>query len=510
MNLQQLTGKLTTRGWIGIGGAVAATVAFLFVLMQLASAPSYTTIQAGVNPSQISKMTSALTTAGISYQLQDNGTAIGVQSDQVSQAQVALAGTGAGSGAPSLLQLESQVGSSLGANESQINTQTEAELEAQLEGAIDQIQGVSSALVQIVIPDQTAQLFANTSTAATASVLLDDSGTFDAGSAKGIADLVAGAVPGLSSSRVTITDQTGALLWPSSVGGGAGGLPAAQSAELAYDAEMEARADAAINSILGPGKGQVQVSATLNANTQSSSSITYHGKPIVIGTNNSLETLKSNGGSTTGTGAVTGAIGVSGTGTNNYKKTTTNDTIGIDKTVTQSTIAPGQVVQQNIDVTLSTAIPAADQTAAEKTYIQNAVAAAVGYNAKRHDSIYTSFLKFAALPLATPASATGGMSTMIGYAKYALVGLGALLFLFFVSRMLKKRENEGFIGTPTWVRELDAPRPLAAVEAEQIDQPQRIMQLRAPINVAKQQVEDLVERDPDRVANQVRAWMSED
>ena len=99
---------------------------------------------------------------------------------------------------------------------------------------------------------------------------------------------------------------------------------------------------------------------------------------------------------------------------------------------------------------------------------------------------------------------------MIGYAKYALVGLGALLFLFFVSRMLKRRENEGFIGNPTWVRELDAPRPLAAVEAERSTSRQRIMQLRAPINVAKQQVEDLVERDPDRVAKQVRAWMSED
>ena len=35
-------------------------------------------------------------------------------------------------------------------------------------------------------------------------------------------------------------------------------------------------------------------------------------------------------------------------------------------------------------------------------------------------------------------------------------------------------------------------------------------QLRPPVNVAKRQVEDLVERDPDRVAQQVRAWMAED
>ena len=34
--------------------------------------------------------------------------------------------------------------------------------------------------------------------------------------------------------------------------------------------------------------------------------------------------------------------------------------------------------------------------------------------------------------------------------------------------------------------------------------------LRSPVNVPKRQVEELVERDPDRVAQQVRAWMSED
>ena len=36
------------------------------------------------------------------------------------------------------------------------------------------------------------------------------------------------------------------------------------------------------------------------------------------------------------------------------------------------------------------------------------------------------------------------------------------------------------------------------------------MQLRPHVNTAKRQVEDLVERDPDRVAQQVRAWMAED
>ena len=54
----------------------------------------------------------------------------------------------------------------------------------------------------------------------------------------------------------------------------------------------------------------------------------------------------------------------------------------------------------------------------------------------------------------------------MSYAKYgAVVAFVAILFLFFVARLLRRRENEPFAGHPTWVRELESPRPLAALEA---------------------------------------------
>jgi flagellar biosynthesis/type III secretory pathway M-ring protein FliF/YscJ len=42
------------------------------------------------------------------------------------------------------------------------------------------------------------------------------------------------------------------------------------------------------------------------------------------------------------------------------------------------------------------------------------------------------------------------------------------------------------------------------------EEPADIKRLRSPVNIPKRQVEELVERDPDRVAQQVRAWMQED
>ena len=38
----------------------------------------------------------------------------------------------------------------------------------------------------------------------------------------------------------------------------------------------------------------------------------------------------------------------------------------------------------------------------------------------------------------------------------------------------------------------------------------RVAALRPPVNLAKRQVEDLVDRDPERVAAQLRSWMGEE
>jgi flagellar M-ring protein FliF len=468
---------------------------------------------AGVDPAQTGKITQALSAQGIAYQLQNNGTAVAVQSSQEAQARVALAGQGllaAGSGAGGsspLSQLTS--GSSLGQSQFQTHVAYQAALEQQLQSTIQSIQGVTSAQVQLALPDQTQQLFSGSTQQASAAVLLNDSGTITPASVKGIADLVANSVQGLTDQKVTITDQHGQLLWPSASGTTDGAALAKQSAEGSYDSQMAAQINGMLAQTLGPGKATVQVNADLNTNQTTLDSLTYTGKPIPITQQTTNESLRGGG---SGSGGVAGtntggnipSYAASGGSNSRYSNKSTNVTNGVDKTVTHTQVAPGQVNRQSVAVLVSSAVPASELPA-----IKAAVNAAAGINAKRGDTVTVQQIPFAK-PAATasPTSPT----KMLGYAKYGLVGLGALIFLFFVGRQLRKRENESFAGTPTWLRELESPRSLADVEAEraQLDQPTRVMQLRSPVSVAKQQVEDLVERDPDRVASQVRAWMSED
>ena len=506
MPLRQLVSRLSPRGWAVVGGSAAVAILFLVIVFRLASAPTYTTILSGLDPAQTGKITSELDTKGITYELQNGGTALAVEPSQSSQARVALATAGLlSSQQPGMSLLDSQ---QLGASTFQQQVTYQRALEGQLAQTIESIQGVTSAEVQLVLPDATQQLFSDSSSPATAAVELSGSTGLDAGAVKGIADLVANSVQGLSADKVTITDANGDLLWPngSSGGDGSGSLLAKESAEQQYDQSEAAQLAEMLTQTVGAGKAQVEVNADLNADQSTSQSLTYAKKGVPLTQQTQNETLSGAGAANAAgtTGNVPAYATTTGGGNSKYANKTATTTYGVDKTVTNTTIAPGQINRQSVSVLLDKSVPASAIPA-----LTAAVSNAAGIVKSRGDTLSVQQVAFA--KIASPTVATP--SKMMDYAKYGGIGLAAFGFLLFVTRQLRRREHEALTGQPTWLRELESPRPLAALERSQYaddDEPAQVRQLRSPVNVAKRQVEDLVERDPDRVAQQVRAWMSED
>ncbi|MGA9857118.1 MAG: flagellar basal-body MS-ring/collar protein FliF [Solirubrobacteraceae bacterium] len=503
--------KLSPKGWVMIGGSLVVAVAFLMIVMSMASKPSYSTLMAGIDPAQTGKVTSTLSAQGISYQLQNNGTAVAVSSSQTAQARVALATAGLLTNQqPGFSLLNNQ---SLGQSNFQQQITYERALEGQLASTIQTINGVSSATVNLVLPNSQDQLFSSNTQSATASVLLGGS-SLPASSVRGIATLVSSSVPGLPLNKVTITGADGSLLWPSSDTTDSGGLLAKAAAGQKYDSAMSTTVNAMLAQTLGAGKAQVVINANVDANQATSDTLTYAKKGVPLQSQTSTELLK--GGS--GTGGVAGTAGniagnaaVGTGGASNYNNKTTNTTYGVDKTITHAVIAPGNVLNQSVSVLVDKSVPASALPA-----IKAAVSNAVGLNTKRGDTISLGQLSFAK-PAATTTPTASSPSSMMNYAKYGAAGLGSLIFLVFAGRMLRKRERESFAGQPTWLRELESPRTLASLEQRQAGgatmvgpEPTEVMALRSPVNVARRQVEDLVERDPERVAQQVRAWMTEE
>jgi flagellar M-ring protein FliF len=495
---------MSTRGKIVLAASGLAILFVAFMLFRVASAPSYTTLQAGIDPAKTGKITAALDQAGVSYKLQSNGTAVAVVSGQESKARVALAGQGlaAGGSQPGFELLDKQ---KLGASTFQQQVAYQRALEGQISQTIGQIDGISGAQVQLTLPKD--DLFADEKQPATAAVLLTaDSATLDPAAVRGIASLVASSVQDLKPSNVTITDASGSMLWPQGDGtDSAAGAASKPAAEARYSSAMQATLGALIARTVGSDKAQVQVHADLNVDKATEEQLQYAKKGTPLQSNVETETLKGTGGSGSNKTGANANIpqyaqnAASGGGNSDYKRKTDKTTYGVDKKVVKRTIAPGAVNKLDVALLVDKSVPAAQATA-----LKNAVAAAAGINPKRGDTITQSTIAFTK-PKAAPGPA--GLPVPPAFMaplKYAGIGLASILFLFFVTRALRKREQEA-IPMPTWLSEIEGPRPLAELERSTSPTPTAIA-----AEAGGSQVDSLVREQPERVAQQLRAWISED
>lgn len=510
--------SLSPRGRITVAASAVAFLAAAIMLFKLASAPSYTEIMAGIQPAQTGKVTEALDAAGVSYELRNNGTAIAVESGQVGQARMSLASAGVSGTAkqPGYELLDKQ---KLGASNFQQQVAYQRALEGQIANTISAIDGVGGASVSLTIPKD--QLFADESQAATAAVLLQgDSAALDPGAVRGIANLVASSVQGLKSDNVTITDASGSLLWPQGDGaaGGAGGT-SKQAAQARYDAQLTAKLDAMLASTLGPGKAHVQVHSDLNVDQATQEKLQYAKTGTPLKQTKDTETLRgtgSTGGGATGTATNIPAYAQAATGaggSSNYRHTQETTDLGVDKTITKTTIAPGAVNRMDVALVVDKTVPAATVT-----QLRNAVASAAGIQTTRGDTLAVSQVAFA--KAAAPAAAGPVPAGMVKYIKGVLLGIAALLVLFFLVRQVRRRESDAFAEEPSWLRALSEPARLGA--GDPMDEMTEIMSLDDGFDPAAAArsifendpraiaLEELVQREPEKVAHQLRNWITED
>jgi flagellar M-ring protein FliF len=429
-----LLANLTPRGRLILGGSALALVALIFFGMQIAGRPSYTLVDSGLDPAQTAKVTAALDDKGIAYELRNNGTALAVEKSQTAQARIALATAGLDGGSASQPGFELFDKQKIGTSDFQQKVTYQRALEGQIATTIEGVQGVTGAQVRLVLADD--QLFSESSTPATAAVLLSGSSSgLDPGAVRGIAQLVSSSVKGLKSSTVSITKD-----------------------ELKYGASTPLKQVTETEKLAGGGgsAGAAGTAANIPSYAQSAAG---------------------------------------GSGSNYDRKSTTKD-FGVDKTVTRTKVAPGAVNRLDVALVVDKTVPAADLAALRK-----AVAGAAGILPSRGDTLAVSQVAFAKQPASgTPAAGPAG--GMIGYAKYAAAGLGLLGFLFFSTRQLRRREGEALMREPNWLREIEAPTTLA-----QLEQPRVSTLPERTDDPARLQVEELAEREPERVAQQIRTWM---
>ena len=514
-------GQKTITALVVVGLIVGA-----YLFSGWASKPSYTPLFSNLAASDASAITDKLNAAKEPYKLADGGTTILVPQKDVYQLRLDMAKANLPTGGASGYSLLDKGG--ITTSQFQQNVEYQQAIEGELKKTIEAIDGVNAAVVHVVMPNN--DVFTDDSSKATASVLVttDPNKPLNAGQVQAIVHLVASSVEGLDPNNVTVADSQGNIL---SVAGEDGGLTGAGSIQGQQTASYEKRVSDAVQNLLQPlvGAGHVivQTNATLNFDSQQTTSENYvqpspGTTPIPLSETKSSETYSGTSPNSTGIlgpdniAVPTPSAGAS-PGTYSSNSSTTDNAIG--RVVQQVKTAPGAVEHLSVAVLL-------DSTAASKVNVgdvQKLVENAAGVRTDRGDTVQVSTMPFddsaakASQKEIADAKKSQDMNKLVGYGKDGLIGFLVLGAIAFFMRKAKKARGQSPILATSERLELEEARKMRALLAAQQDEVVRELvpgprgndRLELGTPMIDSNIGELVERQPEEVAQLLRGWLAD-
>lgn len=510
---------------------VLAALILIPVLITWATKTTYAVAFSGLSEADAGAIIEELTAEGISYKL-DGSSTILVPSDQVYDVRLKMATAG-------LPETGSTIGyeifdsSTLGMTEFTQKVNYQRAVEGELERTISSLTAVEAVSVHIVVPEKT--LLSSTQEVPTASIMVQTKSglTLDANQVKAITHLVASSIEGLKAENVVVVDSDGTMLAAGS--SGADGAAAAvtdsrRAAELAAAKELQYKAQQMLDSVLGPDKAIVQANVILDWTQREIVSETFEPTPAAIRSSSvTSETYTTNGSTTSGVpGAAsnlpTAVPSTTGTGgTTSYQKSDTTTNYELTSTQSKEIIEPGQIKQVSVSVLVdSITDPTQLQT------LKNAVAAAVGIDTTRGDTLSVESIIFDRTYYTDQAAEMETASKTSSYIQYAKIGGAVLLFIILLLYVQKLLKNLKLASNDAWVpvmknvsdNSLRAPviapminPTIAAVPqvapAPVIEPPQR-QTISAEDEQMQKVMTRLSEDSPASVAEIIQLWLAED
>ncbi|AQW30985.1 flagellar basal-body MS-ring/collar protein FliF [Ralstonia syzygii subsp. celebesensis] len=482
-------GRLSPRMLAMIAGA--ALIAVVAAAMLWSRTPNYGVLYSNVADSDGGAIIAALQQMNVPYRFADGGSAIMVPEANVHEARLKLAAQGLPKGG--LAGFELMENQKFGTSQFAEQVNYQRALEGELARTIQAMQEVQSARVHLALSKPS--VFVREQAKPSASVLLKlyPGRMLDRSQVQAIGHLVSSSVPNLPLANVTVVDQSGRLL-SSSFQDNASGLDPTQ---LNYVRDIEQGYIKRIEAILGPVLGEDNVRAQVTAdvdldNTEQMAETYRPNQDPSNGVVRSTHTSESTQNKAGAQGGVPGALsnqppsaprmlptapapasqqaaagqngqnGQNGqqqaaaatgqTAANGVESSARDTTINyeVDKTVRRTRAAVGTVRRLSVAVVVNYRAdgkawkPLSD---AEMVKLNALVKDAVGYDAKRGDSVNVVNSQFSGtLPVAKDDLPLWKQPEMIHYAiqaaKYGALAIGFLILVFAVIRPLIRSMNK--------------------------------------------------------------------
>lgn len=337
-------------------------------------------------------------------------------------------------------------------------------LQGELARSIAMIQGVSSARVHVVLPK--TRLIVDDSKKATAAVLLrlSSAGSIRPEAVHSIRHLVAGGIEGLQPNNVMVTDNYGNTLTASGEDNGSFAMANNRlTVRRNFEKYLADQVRSLLDPVLGPGQVVVKVSAELNHDQITHTSIKFDPEGVV--TNQFQSTIDTSGNTTPRPGGIAGSTANTNISTNNTGGTLANNTQNKEeKTIsfsnsqntTNTVLAVGK--PERITATVLVAMGATARDVAAMLQLKNIVINAIGLHidggagALRPDDITVEEILFndthltAAKEELDSAATKAMIGDIVRNLLYVLLGAGALMA--FVKLVKRSADEEIPTGVP--------------------------------------------------------------
>jgi len=523
-NVRQTWGNLPRRAQLAIAGVALVTIVVMFLVLRAATATTWASVATGMTPEKVGEAQTAIEEAGYKVRVTDAG-GIEVPKADVSKASAALMTVGiAPNGSGSKTECAKQFGeggSFMASTTAELAVKLETCQEGQTANAIQDIEGITNASVDVTLPKKT--LFSEDQSSAKASVRLKtDDVALSRKSVSSIQKMVASSFDGLKPADVSVLDQgTGEEISSSASDSEESADTKKLKTEAEFNADAERKLTETFERIVGPGNVVVSSNVELDMDAikrevQDIKPAGEDGKQLV-----DVETFKREILNGTDEAATQGVAGVgsntidpdnrtvepdatgTGDGGSDYLKNDGNLTYANNKVAELIGVAKGTVIRNRFAVVVDDNVDAATAQA-----VKNAAQAWMGGNAQ--DSF--SFDK-APIAQAQPVVEKGASSAsaIAGYIKWALLGMGLIGLAFVLRRALTQRTAE-LLAPADDLLMLEAgdftPIPIAELEAAlAANQPDADRKSRLDM---QKKVEQIAETKPHDVANELRRWMHQD
>ncbi|HQZ95552.1 MAG TPA: flagellar basal-body MS-ring/collar protein FliF [Pyrinomonadaceae bacterium] len=458
IQFKEIWSRMSASGRVATVAAVVGTLGLIGALFYYGSQPNYGVLFTKLTPEDAQKISEKLKVANVPYTLTDSGTVISVPEEKIQELRIKMASEGAITGGHVGFDLFDKT--SFGATDFAQQINYRRAIEGELAKTLEAMDEVESARVHVTPKKES--VFTEKEDGAKASVVvrIRQNKELSSERSNAIVSLVASSIEGLEPTGVSVMDTSGRLLVAAGKhrpGGmsDTGAFTAQLESKRKFEAESATRLIALIEPVVGYNRVRADVSADIDFSQTEQSEEKFDPKSQVVRSqqvgqeirNNPAQQVnapvgaRSNNPQTMPTPVI--PVTATAAATADQRNTSTVN-YEIDKTIKKTIGGGGRVNKLNVSVVVdhkSVEGVEVARTADEIKQIQDLVAAAVGIDAARGDTVVVQTMPFSK-PQIEPATSTSFLDknkalipTVIKYGTLVLI---AILLLIFVIRPARK------------------------------------------------------------------------